>query len=372
MDFNFTKNPDFISLLRQKEDKILGITSNKVIDTDGFKITNASLKSFIDNNLFSGLKLVLIKKDDLSSIGTDSVIDSNSLFISEEFLMNNYIILDKNFNIITYQKIPIPPKSFDARKYYEKLSNSEYVVFVIIGKFLTYFIDGDDYDGDSPFYSLDDYNRFLEKKNVSQINEVFKDYQNHLKIRANYHKFFVTKSQLNSLHIDTKSILEIKAYIPANKHILINKPEDAFREDLRFFLMQNLNVTILGKEFLLDSFKRLDIYFLDESGSELYLIEVKWVGESLHPKGKSIGTSYSANDICPNAITQTLGYLSELHDAKKNIVRAFLAVFDARNEDLPDTCATFDESIISPENVKFHSKFKKIPDFKVVNTHITN
>src|SRR5690606_21096099 len=134
-------------------------------------------------------------------------------------------------------------------------------------------------------------------------------------------------------------------FIADYKHLLRNKPENTFRDDLREFLKFNLRVTQV-KEFLLENMKRLDIYLYDEFG-EIYLIEVKWVGQSIHPQGKKVGISFDGRDINPKAFFQVLDYLEELDNKGQNIVRAYLVVFDARKEDLNDTGNDFNDSLLN-------------------------
>ncbi|MBP1615733.1 MAG: hypothetical protein H6Q13_3181, partial [Bacteroidetes bacterium] len=190
-----------------------------------------------------------------------------------------------------------------------------------------------------------------------------------LKSRDVYNKFFVSKSHLLSLKTDMGSQLDDKKYIYDNKQLLENKPEDKFREDLRFFLSEKLKANFLSKEYILENFKRLDIFILDESGYELYLIEVKWVGISINPSGKKTGTSYSERDIVPNAVKQTVGYLRQLFDEQKNIKLGYLAVFDARKEDLPDTGNSINNLCFENEDAIHFRKFRKIADFRVLNEH---
>src|SRR5690606_14624208 len=136
-----------------------------------------------------------------------------------------------------------------------------------------------------------------------------------------------------------------KKFISDYKHILRNRPEDTFRDDLRLFLTYHIKISQV-KEFLLENMRRLDIYLYDEYG-EIYLIEVKWVGHSIHQEGKKFGTMFDSKDITPKAFFQSLEYLEELDKKGENIVRAYLVVFDARKENLDDTGKNFDKSSLS-------------------------
>ncbi|MBK7957214.1 MAG: hypothetical protein IPK03_03350 [Bacteroidetes bacterium] len=149
-------------------------------------------------------------------------------------------------------------------------------------------------------------------------------------------------------------------FLDENSQLLENKPEDRFRESLRAFLVENMRNDILfGKEYILESLKRLDINIFDDYG-DLYFIEVKWVGLSVHSEGNKIGTKYDHDDINPAAINQSLKYIRELVEKDQTIKIGYLAVFDAREQDLKDTFTNFDLSSIDNENQKYYTNFKKI------------
>ncbi|MFY7845939.1 MAG: hypothetical protein ACOVQV_12525, partial [Chryseobacterium gambrini] len=205
------------------------------------------------------------------------------------------------------------------------------------------------------------------KKDISQINDVLIQYQESLRDRKFYCKFFIGLSHLKSLHKDLNEPNDEKTFISNYKHLLRNKPENTFRDDLRQFLSFNLKISQV-KEFILENMRRLDIYLYDEYG-EIYLIEVKWVGQSVHNAGKKIGTSYDSNDINPDAFVQALDYLEELDNKGENIVRAYLVVFDARKDNLDDTGKDFDSSVLTPTQTKYYRKFEKIKDLRVRNFH---
>lgn len=118
---------------------------------------------------------------------------------------------------------------------------------------------------------------------------------------------------------DLNSMVGEEQFIKDHCHLLNNKPEDRLRENLRHFLNMRLKATLLTKEYILANFNRLDIFILDESGTELYLIEVKWVGECISAEGKKISkTSFDETDINPKAVIQSVKYLKQLHYEKQS------------------------------------------------------
>lgn len=368
MDFNFKNNTDFLNLLKAKENQILERTTDEIQESEGFKAIRAGLKSMIKNNAFNGARLILFKEDDIIKLRLENLGDFNQLFSSDDFTYHQKLELNGSLNTISKERVELIKDGNKARKEYSEISKNNYVVFLLLKNNLNYFIKGDD-ESESIFFSLEDLNRFNERKSINEINEVLTEYQISLEKNQNhYKKFFIELSHLKSLHTDLGSTSELKEFIKHNCHLVRNKPENTFRDDLHNFLSFNLRVSQV-KEFLLDNKKRLDIYLYDEFG-EVYLVEVKWVGISVHQDGKKIATrGFEAKDITPDAINQTLNYLDELDKMKQNIVRAYLVVFDARKENLPDTGDNFDSSKLDAIQQRHYPKFMKIKDLRVINYH---
>jgi hypothetical protein len=366
-EFNF-KEDSFKQFLKQKESQIHIRTDNGIQDTDNFKNLHRSLVSYQTERPIGDFTAIVITKNEIENLIKDF---SDKLFEkldSEIGVINNHLLFDRNLDISSYERKELKDNN-EARKFYLELSK-ETCVFLISPKSVHYFVDGNDI-GESIFFTSDAAKSYNELKDITKIIEIFEDYRQHLTHRNNYSKFFVSKSSKSSLCKNIKGTVNTEiynAFYDEHKQLLENKPEDIFREDLRMFLTKNLKATVLGKEYILDNFKRLDIYINDDFG-ELYLIEVKWVGISIHSKGQSIGTSYDANSINPAAVIQSVNYIKQLNDEKKNIKLGYLAVFDARYNDLPDTVDNFDENNLDESLEKFYPRFKKIPDFRVINYH---
>lgn len=365
MDFNFT-DKEFLDLLKSKQGQIITKTNDSIQESEGFKIIFAGFKSMIKNNAFKGQRVIYISEEDIAKVEFDKIGDFNDLFGSDDFALNQKITIDSTLKVVNSERCRIADDSGEVRRELAESSKSGLVIFLLLQDKINYLIGGVD-KTESPFFSLYDMKKYNEKKEINQISEVFTAYQEALKERKNYSKFFIELSHLKSLRIDLASIEDEKTFIINNKHLLRNKPEDSFRDDLREFLTFNLRVSEV-REYLLENMRRLDIYLYDEYG-EIYLIEVKWVGESVHQGGKKIGTSYDSTDINPKAFIQALDYLEELDNKGQNIVRAYLLVFDGRNDDLGDTGLDFDESILSEVQKKHFRKFNKPKDIRVVNKH---
>jgi hypothetical protein len=367
MDFNFKNNPAFLNLIKGKEEQILARTNDEIQDSEGFKIIFAGLKSMLKNNAFNGFKAVIMSEQDIIQVRIEDVGDFNKLFSNEDFTYHNLITLDKELHIIDKERKTFPSDSNEARTTFSQISQTGFVTFLLIKKQINYFIKGID-NSESPFFSLIDINRYNKKRDINEINDVFVEYQESIKERRNYCKFFVELSHIKSLREDLQIPKdEEDKFIKSNKHLLRNKPEDTFRDDLRLFLTSHLRVFQV-KEFLLENMRRLDIFLYDEFG-EIYLIEVKWVGQSIHQLGKKLGTIYDAKNINPDAFIQTMDYLEELDNKGQNIVRAYLVVFDARQDNLDDTGSNFDTNILNESQTKHYRKFDKVKDFRVINHH---
>lgn len=366
-EFNFKDN-SFKQFLKEKETQIHIRTENGIQETDNFKGLHRCLVSYHNKRSVTDFTALLISKDEISNL-IDNF--SEKLFAnldSEECAVNNHLLFDRNLDVNETERKEIKDNN-TARNFYLELSNT-ICVFLINPKGVHYFIDGKDI-GETIFFTTDTLKSYNELKDITKIIEIFNDYRAHLKNRDIYSNFFTSKSAKASLcqHLQgSPSKKDYENFQDEHKQLLENRPEVRFRDDLIAFLKRTLKANVLAREYLLDNLKRLDIYINDDYG-ELYLIEVKWVGISIHPLGNRIGTSYNSNHINPAAIVQSVDYIRQLSEEGKNIKLGYLAVFDARYEDLPDTTEDFDDTLISDDLIKFYKKYIKLPDFKVINRH---
>ena len=87
--------------------------------------------------------------------------------------------------------------------------------------------------------------------------------------------------------------------------------------------------------------------------------------------GKRIGTTYSAKPrIVPEAFIQSAAYITELLAEEKDFKLGYLAVFDAREEELPDTGTdmTIDQNT-RKKIERLIIDILKLADFRVINEH---
>jgi hypothetical protein len=355
---------EFKHILREKELEIRIRTLNKIQESDNFKKLHRGLIGFYHSNAVNDFIAILISKPDIESFefSSDLSIPLNGNV--------NYFVVDKKFDIVVSEKKELSDE-IRAEVFYKELSK-EFCVFLITPEGVNPFIDGENI-GTLVFYHKKDFRAYKKLKDISQIDELFDKFRRHVTYRYNYTGFFVSKSAKKALYQHLvnsgENIGSKDDFVANNSQLLENKPEDRFRESLRAFLKENMKNDILfGKEYILENFNRLDINIFDDYG-DLYFIEVKWVGKSINPDGDRILTEYTSNDINPAAVNQSIRYIKELFESKQNIKIGYLAVFDARYEEMQDTFSNFDEELIPPEDMKYYKLFKKIPDFRVVNSH---
>lgn len=371
MELNFKNNYNFQNILKQKKEEILRRAASNIQDSPKFKQLHTSFVSYLKSNAFSDFKAVLISKEAIESLPESFYIQLESVLNSDDGVSCNYLVLNNQLSIIDKARDhKYNNDSNEVRKLYIELSK-DYVVFLLQpDETVSFFIDGDDFI-EGIFLSLKDMKSYTAKKDISKIEDLFNEYQAYITDRNVYSNFFISKSHLKSLKKDLKSMVGEERFIKDYCHLLNNRPEDRLRENLRHFLDARLKATLLTKEYILSNFNRLDIFILDESGTELYLIEVKWVGESISADGKNISTtSFDETDINPKAVIQSVKYLKQLHYQKQNIKLGFLVVFDARkNQELADTVESFDDQLLEEDLKAHYRKFRKIRDFKIKNMH---
>ncbi|MCW8898304.1 MAG: hypothetical protein OQJ96_06590 [Flavobacteriales bacterium] len=372
MDFDFTKG-SFRDTIRNKQAQILLRTKDGTIqETDNFKKLHRLLISYKSENVITDFTAVLIEKSDIEELSDTIKENLFTSLSSHEGMVNNHLQFDKELKIINAERIKISDDNTEARKFFLELSKSNMCVFLISPEKVNYFVDGE--ESGAIFVSPQALKSYNELKDISKIFEVFNEYRKHLTQRDVYAKFFVPNSGLRAMKaclesgLKDKDKTEEREFLKQYSHLLNNKPEDRFREDLRMFLKQKLKSNMLAKEHVLENFKRLDIFINDDWG-ELYLIEVKWVGLSIHSTGAKPCTEYKASDINPAAVVQSVNYIKELIETHQKIKIAYLAVFDARAEIMEDTVKLFDKANLTTDNEKYYSRFVKIPDFRVVNSH---
>ena len=363
----FSNDPEFKRYLESKRQDIYQRTSDGVQDTEQFQRLLSILQKCRLEVAEQDFRIILISKKELSNLCADADSKAKDLFRHTTLLTNRTIVVDSTLTIQNSNNDPFPSGGNDARRYFASLATNDIVVFHIApNATVNYFIDGRDY-GDGIFYTREALNSYEELKTIDHLDEVLDEYRIHLTLQDTYLKFFVTKAGLKALHSFACPRETEQSFLEAHKNLLNNRPEELFREDIRNYIKSHMKV-VVTREAMMEDLERVDIELTDEVGKELYFIEIKWVGESIHANGQQFGTKYNAEPrIKPDAVQQSVGYIAQLFKDKKNIKLGYLAVFDARKDDLPDTGENISIRDL-PENLQEHfHRFVKLKDFRVKN-----
>ena len=368
MIMKFTDNQEFKALLQTKQKDIQQRTCDGVQETAQFQTLRTLLSGCRRKYEETDYRLVIISKSELQSLAELANEFVDQLFKEPIFLTNRIVKVNSKLEIIDFNNDLFPEENNEARRYFTSISkDSDLICFLIDpDSTINYFIDGNEY-GDGIFYTSSSRKAYEGLKTIDKLEEVLKDYRKTLGNQDTYIKFFIPKSQIMALKkIKGDDGLSNKEYINDNKHLLRNKPEECFREDIRNYIKRHMKVVIY-RELMMENLDRLDIELLDETGRDLYFLEIKWVGQSINANGDDYGTKYTTSRINPDAVVQVLGYINQLLEEKQNIKLGYLLVFDARKDNLPDTGVEIKTEII-PDILKKHlHRYKKIDDFRVVN-----
>jgi hypothetical protein len=365
----FSNNLTFKQLLDEKKQDILQRTSDGIQDTPQFQRLLSLLSEYRRKNKETDFRLVIISKSDLLRLSNDAEVNAANLFKNNTSLTNRIVYVDTDLSVIGCSNEQFPAKNNEARRLFASISKNdgEWIVFHIApNATVNYFINGHDY-GDGVFYTLEEQNNYEQLKGINQLQEVLDEYRISLTHQNTYLKFFVPRSGLHALYNLIGSTETEATFVSKHKYLLNNKPELLFHEDLRNYIKQHMKVFVF-REVILENLDRLDIELIDERGDDLYFIEIKWVGESIASDGCKFGTEYKANHrIKPDAVRQVVGYIAELLRDRQNIKIGYLAVFDARKDDLPDTGEGITEADVSEELREYYPRFFKLKDFRVKN-----
>lgn len=244
-------------------------------------------------------------------------LNNNLSVINQQIGTANFIQIDNNGDIIKKEY-----KSFKTNEMKNELCHLSLncLVFFFGEQGITRYINGRSIEDGNIFYSREDRMKYYEKKDISQLDEVIKDYANKVvSQQVHYMCFFAENSSLKQI---------CPSFV--HRNILKNKPEHYMRDHLREYLKSSMRYTFTIEPELGQSKKELDIYF-DVKG-ELYFIEIKWLGVSINDDGTGLSkpyTDYRARE----GVTQSLEYIQELMNTTETSLRCgCLAIFDARDK----------------------------------------
>lgn len=247
-------------------------------------------------------------------------INDNLKKIYDKIKISNYIEINNLGEVEKCENKSLGGK--ETKEYLSELSKTHFVFF--FGEHgITRYINKCACDDSNIFYTTADRLRYLEKKDISQIEQVMKDYAAQcLTQQKDYMVFFADNATLRQINAEDRDFVK--------RYILKNRPEHYMRDHLRDYLSQHMKYTFNIEVELGQSKKELDIYF--EVDGELYLIEIKWLGISINDSGTGISTTYTESRA-RDGVKQTLEYIEELTNTAEVSLRCgFLVIYDAREE----------------------------------------
>lgn len=369
MNYDFG-GEEFKSQLKQKSNEIGERLSNTIIDSPNFLLLRNLLKAASDNYRVNDYHCLTISETDFLRLPEDMDEKVAALFKEPVFIKHYHVEIGQDFSILSNDDSVPSHNNNEVRRYYTELSKNRIVIFLFTsGQDVNYFVGGID-GGNNIFYTKEEADSYIKKKKANELENVLEDYRVHLRQRDTYEKFFITKSMLNILYESLKIAKKNeKSFKKENGYLLFNKPESRFRDDLYFYLKSEMQA-IINREDFQDDENRLDISVMDNFGTGIYLLEIKWIGKSISADDKGFGTEFSPTPHkVAEWVNQTVGYIKQKSDEHANIKNGYLVVFDAR---LNDITTDYDQMIsvnVLEEDLKpFFYRFKKINDFRVKNT----
>ncbi len=315
----------------------------------------------------TAVKVIIISEELLPRLAEQ--VDVDMLFNDRRFVDNTFIQVDEHLNIVEISNGSVPSNNEEARELLARMSADGCLYFELLPSgVLNRFINGE-VISNSPFFSSDEYTKYMEKRPVNQIAEVLEEYRATLSDQNHYGKFFIPKASLRTLYAVIGQGEDRETFVNSHIHWLRPRTEDLFRNDLYEYLRRTLDAIIVNKELVVAGDRRVDISAVDKIEKGIYIIEVKWLGQSISPEGTGAGTAYGQAHIVPDAFNQTVDYIRLLTEDGRDVKKGYLVVFDARIGVHDETGNAMSLDAYSGENRGYVRKFVKISDLKVKNIH---
>ena len=336
--------------------KIIEISQNEIEDNENYQLLlKGSLYPFWNERVNKQTCFCLyISDNDLQNMDFPKV-SQNLTAVNVAVLSNNTIRIGSEGQILEkqYQE---NATTKDAKSFLSELSK-DYYVFFFGEDGITSYANGRVLEDNNIFYSRSDRMKYLQKKDISRIEEVICEYRDsYLTQQVNYMAFLADNSTIRQVNGGQANIAQ---------NILKNKPEHYMRDQLRQYLTDHMQYTFTIEPELGQSKRELDIYF-DVKG-ELYFIEIKWLGKSINDAGNGFSQSYGPARA-KDGVIQSLEYIEELTNTSETCLRCgYLAVYDCR--DRKTAIDTTDFSFVKPELQKYVQLFSFLPIITVQKTH---
>ena len=172
---------------------------------------------------------ILSVKERVEQFASEPILDTLTFKLLRSLIMSEMAkspdVEHSKFSIVAVNNEEFAKDSSQAIQMYSEASRNGTIIFLLArDNELSYFINGHNYG--ALFATAADLALYKRKKTVDELDQVFEDYRNvHITDSNNYQKFFVSLTELKSLHKDLQSNLSVSDFIEANKHLVKNKPE---------------------------------------------------------------------------------------------------------------------------------------------------
>lgn len=353
MDLDFQNNPDFLETVNKHAQDILKSQREDLINVPNFQILKSKVEDYwINERKAKGILALNIREEDVLSLNVEEI-DAFIMELIEALRNYNFVQVNSKLEIVEVSEKRFND-SGEAREFYVNLSK-EKIAIIFCAKNISLFIKGEQI-GKNIFMEINDYARYIEKYEITDIKLVLEKYINEeLTKRSTYCKFFADLATLR---------LIFKEDYEKYTSTLINEPEHILRDDLLEYFRNNIKGTI-QKEVELNSGKELDIH--TEVKGNFYFFEIKWIGQSIKKKQKSIeyDTELTVYDErrAQSGMKQTLEYIEELINNMKYQVRfGYLVIFDAR---VKNTALTYDKEVL-PDELKSYLQYFDVFDNLII------
>lgn len=174
---------------------------------------------------------IYLKADLINKMQFESL-NANMPIINQQIGTANFIQIDNSGNIIKQDY-----KDFRTDEMKNELCRLSLrcLVFFFGEQGITRYINGRSIEDNNIFYSREDRMKYYEKKDISQLDEVIKEYADKVvSQQVHYMCFFAENSSLRQIN---------PTYVSRN--ILKNKPEHYMRDHLKEYLKNSMRYTFV-------------------------------------------------------------------------------------------------------------------------------
>ncbi len=345
----------FINLAKSKLRDIIKQERTHLIDIKEFKILHSLLDNYWNERPNKGsMFTICIDESNIQLLDLSVIKENLKKNIDNALCTGNELCVDNKFNIISARYLKYNDRT-EVNRHFTDLSEEGYCVFFFGPSGIDIYVKGVHELKVNIFYTTEDFMRYKEKYHISDIEQIFENYQNRALVQQYvYSTFFADKATLAQIGIAS-----------GQKNILRNKPEKFMRDHLMDFLNNNTQHRFYKESELIASKRETDIY--TEVDGELYLFEIKWLGRCISDCGTRF-TNLNTHSYARQGVKQTLEYVQEIIDIMNITLKcAYLVVFDARDEKTAIDYQNFD--FLEDKLKKFLCIFKKIDNLVLDNRH---